>query len=121
MAASAITPTAGHSIQTCGNEKSKKSRRKPRLKLVSATNSTATRYSSRAFFAEDQGVYVVTVSDASLSMFLAEADKAGVQVQPIGRTCANRLVFELTDSDYAIPLETLRAAHEGFFPALMCG
>lgn len=51
MAASAITPTAGHSIQTCGNEKSKKSRRKPRLKLVSATNSTATRYSSRAFFA----------------------------------------------------------------------
>ena len=76
---------------------------------------------ARAFFAEDQGVYVVTVSDASLSMFLAEADKAGVQVQPIGRTCANRLVFELADSDYAIPLDTLRAAHEGFFPALMDG
>ncbi|GLT00656.1 phosphoribosylformylglycinamidine synthase subunit PurL [Sphingobium jiangsuense] len=76
---------------------------------------------ARAFFAEDQGVYVVTVSDASLSMFLAEADKAGVQVQPIGRTCANRLIFELADSDYAIPLDTLRAAHEGFFPALMDG
>jgi len=44
-----------------------------------------------------------------------------VRVQPIGRTCANRLIFELADSDYAIPLDTLRAAHEGFFPALMDG
>jgi len=76
---------------------------------------------ARAFFAEDQGVYVVTVSDAALASFLGEADTAGVRVQPIGRTCANRLIFELADSDYAIPLDTLRAAHEGFFPALMDG
>ncbi len=76
---------------------------------------------ARAFFAEDQGVYVVTVSDASLASFLAEADTAGVQVQPIGRTCANRLVFELAESDHAVTLDALRSAHEGFFPALMDG
>jgi phosphoribosylformylglycinamidine synthase len=40
-------------------------------------------------------------------------------VQPIGRTCGSRLLFELADSDHAIPLDTLRTAHEGFFPALM--
>jgi len=75
----------------------------------------------RAFFAEDQGVYIVTVGDASLQTFLAEADAAGVTVQPIGRTCANRLIFELADSDHAVALDDLRTAHEGFFPKLMDG
>ena len=76
---------------------------------------------ARAFFAEDQGLYVVTVADGALASFLAEADTAGVRVQPIGRTCGHRLVFELADSDHAIPLTDLRAAHEGFFPKLMDG
>ncbi|MEZ5654678.1 MAG: phosphoribosylformylglycinamidine synthase subunit PurL [Sphingobium sp.] len=74
---------------------------------------------ARAFFAEDQGTYVVTVSDAALATFLAEADKSGIAVQPIGRTCGTRLVFELADSDHAISLTDLRTAHEGFFPKLM--
>ncbi len=76
---------------------------------------------ARAFFAEDQGLYIVTVGDAALASFLAEADMAGVTVQPLGRTCGSRLVFELADSDHAIQLDTLRAAHEGFFPKLMDG
>ena len=73
----------------------------------------------RAFFAEDQGVYVVTLSDAALADFLAAGEAAGVPVQPIGRTVANRLIFELADSDHAVSLDQLRAAHEGFFPKLM--
>lgn len=75
----------------------------------------------RAFFAEDQGVYVVTISDAALSDFLAAGEAAGVPVQPIGRTVANRLIFELADSDHAVSLTDLRTAHEGFFPKLMDG
>ncbi|MFO1260355.1 MAG: phosphoribosylformylglycinamidine synthase subunit PurL [Sphingomonadaceae bacterium] len=75
----------------------------------------------RAFFAEDQGLYIVTISDASLSDFLAAGEASGVQIQPIGRTCGTRLMFELADSDHAIALADLRSAHEGFFPALMDG
>jgi len=75
----------------------------------------------RPFFAEDQGLYIVTVGDASLASFLAEADTAGIPVQPIGRTAASRLIFELADSDHALSLNDLRNAHEGFFPNLMDG
>ena len=75
----------------------------------------------RAFFAEDQGLYVVTVSDASLSAFLAAGEAADVPIQPIGRTCSGRLIFELADSDHAVSLADLRAAHEGFFPSMMDG
>ena len=32
---------------------------------------------------------------------------------------ASRLIFELPDGDHAVALAELRAAHEGFFPALM--
>ena len=53
----------------------------------------------RAFFAEDQGVYIVTISDAALSDFLAAGEAADVRVQPIGRTCGSRLLFELADQD----------------------
>jgi len=89
--------------------------------IVQAHEPEAPFADARAFFAEDQGIYIVTVSDAALASFLAEADTAGVPVQPIGRTCGTRLVFELADSDHAIPLADLRAAHEGFFPKLMDG
>ena len=33
--------------------------------------------------------------------------------------CGGRLIFELPDGDHAVMLADLRAAHEGFFPALM--
>jgi phosphoribosylformylglycinamidine synthase len=72
-----------------------------------------------SFFAEDQGLYVVTVQDIALLGFLAGAQAHGVEAEPIGRTTANRLIFECETGDYCVPLDTLRAAHEGFLPNLM--
>lgn len=72
-----------------------------------------------SFFGEDQGLYVVTVKDEALCDFLSEAAAADVPADPIGRTVMGRLVFELDEGDFVIALDELRAAHEGFFPALM--
>ncbi|NJR77368.1 phosphoribosylformylglycinamidine synthase subunit PurL [Sphingomonas corticis] len=72
-----------------------------------------------SFFAEDQGVYVVTVDDAALLDFLAAAQDAGVEVEPLGRTGGKRLIFERPDRDDVVTLDALRATHEGFFPELM--
>jgi phosphoribosylformylglycinamidine synthase II len=72
-----------------------------------------------SFFGEDQGLYVVTVKDEALADFLVAADKAGLAADPIGRTIAGRLIFELEDGDFCVSLPDLKAAHEGFFPALM--
>jgi len=74
---------------------------------------------ARQFFAEDQGLYVATIDDGHLLDFLTGADAAGVQVEPIGRTAGQRLIFELADGDFCVSLADLRAAHEGFFPRLM--
>ncbi|WP_375396855.1 phosphoribosylformylglycinamidine synthase subunit PurL [uncultured Sphingomonas sp.] len=72
-----------------------------------------------SFFGEDQGLYLVTVPDAALTEFLTRAGAADVPADPIGRTIRDRLIFELDEGDWAIPLSDLRAAHEGFFPRLM--
>jgi phosphoribosylformylglycinamidine synthase subunit PurL len=40
-------------------------------------------------------------------------------VEAIGRTRGSRLIFELPDGDYAVALDALRRAHEGFFAGLM--
>ncbi|CAA9543043.1 MAG: Phosphoribosylformylglycinamidine synthase, synthetase subunit [uncultured Sphingosinicella sp.] len=74
-----------------------------------------------SFFAEDQGLYVATVADSSLLDFLSDAMIAGVAVEPIGRTIASRLIFELKEGDFVLPLTDLRRAHEAFFPRLMGG
>jgi phosphoribosylformylglycinamidine synthase II len=74
---------------------------------------------AKQFFAEDQGLYVATVDDGQLLDFLTGADAAGVQVEPIGRTAGQRLIFELSEGDYCVTLADLRAAHDGFFPKLM--
>ena len=74
-----------------------------------------------SFFAEDQSLYVATVADDHLLAFLAGATAAGIEVEPIGRTIASRLIFELKAGDHVVSLADLRAAHEGFFPALMGG
>ncbi|MGJ3627547.1 AIR synthase related protein [Sphingomonas sp. MMS24-JH45] len=70
-----------------------------------------------SFFAEDQGVYIVTVDDAALLDFLAAAQDAGVEVEPLGRTGGKRLIFERPDRDDVVTLDALRTAHEGFFPS----
>ena len=72
-----------------------------------------------SYFAEDQGLYIVTVHDAALLDFLSHATAAGIEAEPLGRTIASRMIFELNHGDFAIPLDDLRKAHEGFFPALM--
>ncbi len=72
-----------------------------------------------SWFGEDQGLYVVTVTDEALADFLVAADKAGLAADPIGRTIANRIIFELEEGDFCVSLDDLRTAHEGFFPALM--
>ncbi|WP_313535758.1 phosphoribosylformylglycinamidine synthase subunit PurL [Sphingomonas sp.] len=72
-----------------------------------------------SWFGEDQGLYVVTVKDESLADFLVAADKAGLAADPIGRTIANRIIFEMEEGDFCVSLADLQTAHEGFFPALM--
>lgn len=72
-----------------------------------------------SWFGEDQGLYVVTVKDEALADFLVAADKAGLAADPIGRTIANRIIFEMEEGDFCVSLADLRTAHEGFFPALM--
>ncbi|MBB5709594.1 phosphoribosylformylglycinamidine synthase subunit PurL [Sphingomonas xinjiangensis] len=72
-----------------------------------------------SLFGEDQGLYVVTVKDEALADFLVAADKAGLVADPIGRTIASRLIFELEEGDFCVSLSDLKAAHEGFFPTLM--
>ncbi len=71
------------------------------------------------FFAEDQGLYVVTLDDHALYGFLSGAHARSIAAEPIGRTIASRIVFELEGGDYVVKLDDLRAAHEGFFPTLM--
>jgi phosphoribosylformylglycinamidine synthase subunit PurL len=72
-----------------------------------------------SLFGEDQGLYLVTVNDTALADFLSAADKADVPVDPLGRTIKSRIIFELPEGDFAVTLDDLRTAHEGFFPALM--
>ena len=72
-------------------------------------------------FAEDQGLYLATIDDAQLLDFLGAGDAAGVNVQRIGRTIANRVIFELARGDHCVTIADLREAHEGFFPKLMAG
>ncbi|MCC2978494.1 phosphoribosylformylglycinamidine synthase subunit PurL [Sphingomonas sp. IC4-52] len=74
---------------------------------------------AHSFFGEDQGVYIVTVHDHALADFLQAALEAGVEAEPMGRTGGKRLIFERPDRDDVVTLDTLRAAHEGFFPKLM--
>ncbi|WP_448500753.1 phosphoribosylformylglycinamidine synthase subunit PurL [Sphingomonas sp.] len=74
---------------------------------------------AESFFGEDQGLYVVTLCDGCTADFIADADRADVPADFLGRTIRDRLVFETEQGDYCVSLDDLRAAHEGFFPALM--
>jgi phosphoribosylformylglycinamidine synthase len=70
-------------------------------------------------FGEDQGRYVVTSRDGAAVS--ARATAANLFSVPIGTTGGDSLAFDLIDRGglQSLPLETLRAAHEEFFPALM--
>jgi phosphoribosylformylglycinamidine synthase len=69
-----------------------------------------------AFFGEDQGRYVVTVTGALEKSILDRAAKAGVPVRRIGTTGGAELKL---GEARAIPIADLKAAHEGWFPRFM--
>ena len=71
-------------------------------------------------FGEDQAVYVVATTDEDGVKRLAR--EVGAEVDWIGVTGGTSLILKRFDgpmSKVEIPLADLRAAHEGFFPALM--
>ena len=70
-------------------------------------------------FGEDQGRYVVTTRDPDIVRALA--NEAKLFAVTIGTTGGDALNFDLVDRGGAqtVSLAELRAAHEGFFPALM--
>jgi phosphoribosylformylglycinamidine synthase len=69
-------------------------------------------------FGEDQGRYLVTTTDPEAVSERAMA--TGCFGLPIGRTGGRTLRFAFDGAPLTeIPLETLRRAHEGFFPRLM--
>lgn len=72
-----------------------------------------------SFFAEDQGLYIVTAHDSCLLDVLAGATASGIEAEAIGRTGGKRIIFELKGRDHVVALDDLRAAHEAFFPKLM--
>ena len=72
-------------------------------------------------FGEDQGRYVVTTRDPEVVRGIANA--AQLFAVLIGTTGGDKLTFDLVGrgGKQSVSLADLRAAHEGFFPALMQG
>lgn len=70
------------------------------------------------FYGEDQGRYVVTVSQDNVDAVQMRADAAGVFCPWIGRTGGNNVV--LGDAR-PVAIEELRSAHESWFPRYMDG
>ncbi len=68
-------------------------------------------------FSEEQARYIVTT--ASADKVLEKAQAASVSAVPIGQVFGNKIA--LTRSTIAIPLDELRAAHEGWLPGYMNG
>ena len=74
------------------------------------------RASSPAFwFGEDQARYLLAVQDGAA--LCAAAGHAGIPAERIGRSPSGGGHGLTLDGSIAISLKTLRAAHEGFFPA----
>ncbi|WP_439272450.1 phosphoribosylformylglycinamidine synthase subunit PurL [Pseudochrobactrum sp. HB0163] len=70
------------------------------------------------FFGEDQGRYVLTVTQANLAQVQARAEKAGVSVPLIGRTGGKAVIL---GNARALPVEELHQAYESWFPDYMNG
>jgi phosphoribosylformylglycinamidine synthase len=83
---------------------------------------------SAAAFGEDQGRFIIAVeADPSGNLqgqgFHAKAIAAGVECWALGMTGGDSLLIEVNGGSGRgeVTLADLRAAHEGFFPALMQG
>jgi phosphoribosylformylglycinamidine synthase len=75
--------------------------------------------SAAAAFGESQGRYVVTSAESERVIELAR--EAGIPVRYLGMTWEDDAIQAATEHVPMayVPLADLRAAHEGFFPALM--
>lgn len=74
------------------------------------------------FFSEDQGRYLVAVKDEHMNAFILLAIDRGVGVGAYARSAGNEISIRDAATErtvVSIPLDALRTAHEGFFPALM--
>lgn len=67
-----------------------------------------------ALFAEDQARYVICCTTAERDAILNAAEKAGIDVEAIGKTGG-----DILDVGAKIPLESLTKAYEGWFPTYM--
>jgi len=73
-------------------------------------------------FGEDQGRYIVAVDDPEDHRVIDGARAAGLPVAWLGLSGGDDVVVGDDVTNFVvIPLTDLRAAHEGFFPALMQG
>jgi phosphoribosylformylglycinamidine synthase len=79
-------------------------------------------WNTGTLFGEDQGRYIVTVlQDEDNQPMLSLAEQHGIPVTWLGYTGDEDIAVGDLGSMGTIPLADLRAAHEGFFPALMQG
>jgi phosphoribosylformylglycinamidine synthase len=70
-------------------------------------------------FGEDQARYVITCKASEAAKIITQAHVAGVHAIRIGTVTAEP-AFAIENGP-AIPVETLRTAHESWFPAYMAG
>jgi phosphoribosylformylglycinamidine synthase subunit PurL len=70
------------------------------------------------FFGEDQGRYLVTIGEEHIDAMLEEAAALGIFAPWIGNTGGDALKL---GEARAIPVNDLKTAHEGWFPAFMAG
>jgi phosphoribosylformylglycinamidine synthase subunit PurL len=72
------------------------------------------------FFGEDQGRYLVTLAldpqGDEIAALWSQAKSQGIEAPWIGNTGGTDLIL---GSARPLPLETLRTAHEGWFPTYM--
>jgi len=86
---------------------------------IGATIETPDSAPIAAFFGEDQGRYLVTISAANAALLRdiqLRADEGGFRAEEIGETGGRSLKL---GKARAIPVADLTAAHESWFPAFM--
>ena len=76
---------------------------------------------ARMMFGEDQGRFLIEVSDIRWRDVAKSAEKQGLNCRWVGTVGGNAIAVDDGTKTWRCPLTTLRTAHEGFFPALMDG
>ena len=95
------------------------------MALAGGTGADVHRYFTYdvSYFAEDQARYLFTTRDDEplMTRLLQDAHQAGCSLEVVGKVGGSALILRAEEGQAVadIPIETLRAAHEGFFPRLM--